>query len=188
MTDAPRPLPEPLNPLRWITLLSLWVLWLTLWTLWLVYWVLASIVGRLRQLFVPGRVQIAVLLTLALLLTLAAWVLVPVGWGWLELHESAQHLARRADDRDDDAIRLELKRLAFRKGFVEILDAPEAIQIERFEGLEGPRCRIRLHLDHRLRWRKPLGPVIPIRIQAERSVVPTVPPTSGEGHALELLR
>lgn len=180
MTKALRPLPAPLEILRWIFILGLWALWLGL-------RLLVQVAGLLREVLVPGRVQNAFLLALLAVLALASWVLVPVGWGWYELRDAAQHLALRAAQSDDEAIRLQLKRLAFRKGFVEILETPDAIQIERVEDPADPRCRIIIRLDHRLRWNDHAGPILPIRLQVDRSMLPTAPERPQEERLLDLL-
>ncbi len=148
-------LPERL--VRLVLLLALWSAWLLLRALWGLVAELVSSHGRaiLRRTLAWGG--------LAALLLLAPHA-VGLWWSRLMLIDAAQFAASQAAGREPADLEAELRRAAFKLGFHDLVDQPEAIRVRREEREGGPVCRVEMDFHHRQKlygWTAP-----PIRIQA----------------------
>jgi hypothetical protein len=151
--------------LRLVLLLAFWSLWLAVRGSW---WVLAALASRRSRKLLRRAAAVALLAALVLFAPHA----VGFWWARMMLLDAAEIAALQSEGRDPQDIEADIRRRAFRLGFRDIVQQPEAIRIDWEERDAGRVCRVALDF-----WHQPTvygWTVPPLRIQArvERFVLP----------------
>ena len=119
------------------------------------------------------RLPLALALLFAAVLGLAALKSVPLLWNYCALRHEVINVAEHSDRRSCEDLQAYLRHKALRLGFTDVDCDPEAIRVRTFYSEDGdPHCEVVVAFRHTLDLYGLRSWAVPVRIRAERIVLP----------------